>query len=53
MLLPRSKHAHMTQLDEDIVYYVAGFISKSVKKAVTCVTCGGILGENSRNQEML
>ena len=31
MPLPRPDHAHMTQMDADIVYYVAG-ISKSVKK---------------------
>ena len=34
-------------MDTDIVYYVARFISKSVKKAVTCVTCNDILGKNS------
>ena len=38
---------HMTQMDADIVYYFAGFISKSVKKEVTCVTCDDIFGENS------
>ena len=46
MLLPRTDQAHMTQMDADIVIYVAGFISKSVKKAVTCVACGNNLGEN-------
>ena len=47
MLLPQPDHAHMTQMDLDIVYYVAGFISKSVKKAVTCVACGDILAEKA------
>ena len=37
MLLTRPDHTHVTQMDVNIVYYVAGFISKSVKKAVTCV----------------
>ena len=32
MLLTRPDHTHMTQMDVNIVYYVAGFISKSVKK---------------------
>ena len=31
---PRPDHAHMTQMDIDIVYYVATFISKSVKKNI-------------------
>ena len=30
MLLPRPDHAHTTQMDADIVYYVAGFTSKSI-----------------------
>ena len=47
MLLPQPNQAHMTQMNADIVYYVAGFISKSLKKAVTCVACGDILEENS------
>ena len=47
MLLPRPDHAHMTQMDANILYYVAGFISKSVKKVVTCVASGDIVGENS------
>ena len=47
MLLPLPDHAHMTQMDTDIVYYVAGFISKSVKKAVTGVASGDIFGEIS------
>ena len=46
MLLPRSDHAYMTQMNANSVYYVAGFISKSVKALVTCVACGNILGEN-------
>ena len=29
------------------MYYVAGFIFKTVKKAVTCVACCDILRENS------
>ena len=37
----------MTQMDADIAYYVAGFVSKSVRKAVTCVACGNILEENT------
>ena len=41
---------HMTQMDADIVYYVTTFISKSVKKEVTCVTCDDIFGENSALQ---
>ena len=32
MLLTRPDHTHVTQMDVNIVYYVAGFISKSVKK---------------------
>ena len=47
MLLPRPDIVHMTQMDADIVYYVTGFISKNVKKAVTCVACGNILEENT------
>ena len=47
MLLPPPDLVHMAQMDADIVYYIAGFISKKVKKAVTCVACGDILGENS------
>ena len=47
MLLPRPDVAHMTQMDADIVYYVTGFISKNVKKAVTCVACGNILEKNT------
>ena len=47
MLLARSDHAHMTQMDADIVYYVAGFTSKSVKRAVAYVACGNILGKES------
>ena len=47
MLLPWPAHAHMTQMDVDIVYYVAGFISNIVKKAVAWVACGDVLGENS------
>ena len=50
MLLPRPDHAYMTQIDTDIVFYVAGFISKRVKKAVTCLACGDILGKNSALQ---
>ena len=34
---PRSDHAHMTQMDIDIVYYVATFIFKSVKKQLLVV----------------
>ena len=45
MLRPRPNHTDMTQMNAYGVYYVAGFISKSVKKAVICVACGGILGE--------
>ena len=37
----------MTPMDADIMYYVVGFISKIIKKAVTCVACGDIVGENS------
>ena len=29
-------------MDTEIVYYIAGFISKSVKKAATCVARGDI-----------
>ena len=36
----------MTQINADIVYYIVGFISKSVKKVVTCVLWGDILGEH-------
>ena len=32
MLLPCPDDAHMTQMDADIVYYVAGFIAKMCKK---------------------
>ena len=37
----------MTPMDAGIMYYVAGFISKIMKKAVTCIACGDIVGENS------
>ena len=47
MLLPWPRHAHITPMDADIVYYVAGFVPKSVKASVTCAACGDILGENS------
>ena len=47
MLLTRFDNAHMTQMDSDIVYYVAGFTSKSVKRTVPCVACDDILGEES------
>ena len=39
MLLSGPDHTHMNQMDADIVYYIASFISKSVKKVVTCVAC--------------
>ena len=45
--IPRPDHAYMTQMYANIVYYVANFISKSVKKEVICVAYGDILGENS------
>ena len=38
MLLSRPYHAHMTEMDTDIVYYVARFISISVKKS-SCLYC--------------
>ena len=47
MLLPKPDVAQMTGIDADIVYYVAGFISKSVKKTVKCTACGNMLGDNS------
>ena len=50
MLLPRPDHAHMNQMDADILYYIASFISKSVKKqllVLPVVTCVIIFEENS------
>ena len=47
MLLFRPDIAYLTQMDADILYYVAGFISKGVKKAVNYVACADIVGENS------
>lgn len=45
---PPPDHAHMTQMDIDIVSYVATFISKSVKqKTIACIAFGDILGEAS------
>ena len=41
MLMPRSVHRQMTKMDADIAHYVAGFISNSVQKPVTCVACCG------------
>ena len=43
--IPRHDHAYVTQMYANIVYYAAGFISKSVKKVVTCVAYGDILGK--------
>ena len=40
-------HAHTTQKDIDIVYYVATFISRSVEKTVACIAFGDILGDIS------
>ena len=45
MMLPKSTRCRM--LDRDIVYYVAEFVARSIKKGVKCVSCGNILGSDS------
>ena len=47
MLVSQPDHAHTTQMDADIVYYVDGFTSRSLKRAVAYVGCGDILEEGS------
>lgn len=47
MLLFRPGHAHLTQMDAEVVYCVAGFIPKGLKKVVTYVAWANIVGENS------
>ena len=41
------KSAGMSVMDKDILYYVAGFIARSVKKTVKCISCGDMLSNNS------
>ena len=47
VMLPKMKTVSMEDMDRDIVYYVAGFISRSVKKAIKCIGCGDMLGNSS------
>ena len=47
MMLPKSTRCRMLDMDRDIVYYVAGFVARSIKKGVKCVSCGNILGSDS------
>ena len=37
------KSAGMSVMDKDILYYVAGFIARSVKKTAKCISCGDML----------
>ena len=46
MLLPRPDHVHMTQIDAETMYYVAGFFSQKCKK-LSYAACGDIVGEDS------
>ena len=47
MMLPKSTSCRMLDMDRYIVYYVAGFVARSIKKGVKCVSCGKILGSDS------
>ena len=47
IMLHKSDLCNIAEMDRDIVYYVAGFISRSVKKTINCSACCVILGSNS------
>ena len=43
--------SEMASADKSILYYVAGFVSKSIIKHCKCTECGNVLG--SKNDEIL
>ena len=46
-MLPKSTQCRMLDMDRDIVYYVAGFVARSIKKGVKYVSFGNIFGSDS------
>ena len=46
-MLPKSSEIRMMDADKDVVYYVAGYIARSIKKSLKCDDCSKILGEDS------
>ena len=47
MMLPTSTRCRMLDMGGDVVYYVVGFVARSIKRGVKCVSCGNILGSDS------
>ena len=40
-------------LTKNVIYYVAGFIARSVKKSIKCKDCGNVLGNNTEIRMIL
>ena len=38
---------YLSGIDKNVIYFVAGFIARSVKKRIKCKDCANVLGNNA------
>ena len=53
MMCSKENAAYLSGIDKNVIYYVAGFIARSVKKSIKCKDCGNVLGNNTEIRMIL
>ena len=53
MMCSKENAVYLSGIDRNVVYYVAGFIARSVKKSIKCKDCANVLGNNAEIRMVL